>query len=721
MFFKKRRKKKMEYFLENALSVPDTYIIVVKPKDCSLLFQNSYARRKMGKAMPSKNFCKESYAQLFPGICRKCPCLKHNMNADNYSFEIEDEGGRLFKATCNSIKWIDNQNAVIIFMQDIEQKRLTEKKLYSLAYTDQLTGAPNRRKLREDFEAYSDDLRNDRVSGVMALFDLDDFKSINDTYGHNTGDIMLKRLTEHLQEDETYRGHLYRLGGDEFVLLYFNKELRFSKESEYIAHFEGLLKGALMNYTLPNIDLNCTISMGAAFFPYHGATSSELLRKADIALYKAKDLGKNQLFFFQDIYDTAKKLKNLYINIQPVLESKGKTFGYELVDCGSDDKEEEGSVNLKEFNRAIDALGLEELESNTKYFISYSNQLLNRAVLKNLPRDKFIIQIQIPSTIGKRTLLLYKTLRANGYSLAINGLCSSNYSPELIGLADYCKFDTGNISEAMQMKIMMEHPTKKFIASNVNTSFEYDTAKRLGFKLFQGFYFKQPSVTKKTKEIAPLKVNYYKLLKLTSTEDYVNFKEISEIISSDVALSYKLLKLLNSAAVGLGDRISSINMAVTYLGEERLKRWIALLSLRGITSDKPLEIMRMSLIRAQFAELLAPYFTPRRNSKHLFFVGMLSLLHIALDKSMAELLDEMPVADEVRESLLSKNGIYSDMLPFFSNYEYSNWEEINRFAENHGLDSQMISNCYISSVKWYNDLIGNKAGKERYNRAFNIL
>jgi len=200
-----------------------------------------------------------------------------------------------------------------------------------------------------------------------------------------------------------------------------------------------------------------------------------------------------------------------------------------------------------------------------------------------------------------------------------------------------------------------------------------------------------------------MKVNYFRLLKLSSTDDYMDFREISSIISADVALTYKLLRILNSAAVGLRN-VSSISMAVAYLGEENLKKWIAVLALRGITEDKPLELVRLSLIRARFGELLAPHSRIKRNPKEVFMVGLLSLLHIALEMTKEQLLEELPVADDIRDSLLTKTGVYSDLLKFYENYEYANWEEISRFVEENQMDSQIVNDSYILAVKWYNDL-----------------
>jgi len=447
--------------------------------------------------------------------------------------------------------------------------------------------------------------------------------------------------------------------------------------------------------------------MGVSSFPKHGSNLSDLLRKADIALYQAKAAGRNQVVFFEDHYDTAQKFKDMYINIQPVLLGAGKTFGYELVDRGQGSDEDDGTVTLSEFNRTLDALGLHDLENNLHYFISYSKQLLNPTVLRNLPKDKFIVQMSLPNNATRAGMMLdiklYNDLRTNGYKLALTGLDGGSPVTELLSIADYCKFASSDKNYTRQKVLIAKNQRVRFIATNVDTMDDYLTAKETGFHMFQGYYFNQPVEGRKTKEVSPLKVNYFRLMKLSSTSDYMDFKEISTVIASDVALSYKLLRILNSAAVGLRN-VSSISAAVAYMGEESLKKWIAVLALRGIAEDKPLELVRMSLIRARFGELLAPGFRIKRNPQQVFMVGMLSLLHIAMEMTKEQLLEDIPVAEDIRESLLTRMGVYSDLLRFYENYEYANWDAVSQFVSENQLDPSVVSDSYIASVKWYNDL-----------------
>jgi diguanylate cyclase (GGDEF)-like protein len=704
MIFKKAKTTPAE---QSLISISDSYdddLVIVRKDGCGILFMNAAATKRLDPELYSVSSCKRGYSNLFPGLCDKCP-QKADPERDSTAFDIKDKSGKLFSVTRNTVMWLDGKPATAYIMRDVDAERGTKEKMYRLAYFDPLTGLPNRQKLKEDFEAAEKDIVGNRLCGILAIFDLDNFKAINDNYGHNTGDEMLKRITAYLDADNSFKGRIYRLGGDEFVLFYKETPGSFEDQAAFRAYFQELLQKSLLAYTMPNIEDKCTLSMGVAFYPAHGDNLSELLRKADIALYKAKAEGRNKVMLFEDKYDASKKFKDLYINLQPILLKNGNTYGYELADSGEKVPEDDGTYTLTEFNRTLDALGLNEIQDNTRYFISFTKQLFDKSVLKNLPKDKFVIQLEATDMCTPEKLQLYKQLRAFGYLLSLTNVDSGNLNRDLLALTEFVKFAPEGISGSEQARLISANPNKTFIASDVSTFEQFETDQRRGFTLFQGYFFNSQVVLKKEKDIEPLKANYFRLLQLTSTDNYVDFNEISEVISSDVALSYKLLRLLNSASVGLRTRASSILMAVTYLGEENLKKWISVLALRGISNEKPLELVRMSLIRAHFGEILAPSFKPPKDARHVFLTGLLSLLHIALDKTKEALLEEIPVADQIRASLLGNDGPYSELLEFFKDYEYSNWVGISRFSEKNGLSCDVINDAYFKSVKWCNDLI----------------
>jgi len=705
--FKKTDMPSLLNDLGSIFDLDDLEIVVVRDRKCEALVANPRAEARMIAKAGNASECKTGFAKCFPELCERCPYGGKSTQTDKKTFELSDIEGRTYVARIKEITWFDGKPAAIFIFRDVSEDKPVRDRLYNLAYVDQLTSVPNRQKLREDFFAIEESIIEGQLHGVVALFDLDNFKTVNDTYGHNTGDVVLRRLTEHLEEEDVFAGHLYRLGGDEFVLLFVDKTEGEINEDRLRKHYTDILTPALRSYTLPSIEVSCTLSIGVSMFPKHGCRFSELLRKADIALYKAKASGRNKITFFEEQYDSAQKFKDLYINMQPVLSDTGKTFGYELIDRGNNAEGNGQTVSLTDSTRTLDALGLGDINNDSHYFISYSKQLLNPMVLNNLPKDKFIVQVSIPARLTKEALLndikIATDLKKNNYKLALTGLHSGSSATELLAVADYCKFSPLDKNTEKKKEVISANKKVMFIATDVDQRSDFEEAQETGYHLYQGFYFNQPMVGKKTKEINPMKVNYFRLLKLSSTSDYMDFREISSIISADVALSYKLLQILNSAAVGLRN-VSSIANAVAYMGEESLRKWIAVLALRGIAEDQPIELVRMSLIRARFGELLTPHFQIECNPQQVFMFGMLSLLHIALEKTKEQLLEEIHVADDIRDSFLTKTGIYSDLLRFYENYEYANWEAVSAFVDEKNLEASLVSDSYIAATKWYSDL-----------------
>ena len=698
-------RKKTEAYLSvlSGLMDANDNDVFIADKNCKLLLANSMAQGHLAEPAPMS--CNGSYSALFPGLCASCPNNKSKMQDATPDIELADRGGTYYAIRYRPVRWIDGSQCIAIFARNINIERTIQERLYNLAYIDQLTGVANRRKLKEDMDSIEERIAKGEVTGALAIFDLDFFKTINDNYGHNIGDIMLKRLTGRLESDEAFRGHLYRLGGDEFVFLYADRNGRFGSLTECQAYYENLFNDTLHSYTLPNIDAHCTISMGVCFFPWQGQSYSDILRKADIALYKAKGLGRNRICLFDEAYDTARKLKDIYINVQPILDENGKTFAYELADQTVRDEAHDETLDLNDIDRTMEAIGFDDFESSTKYVINYTSQLLNHAVAKHLPSGKFIIGIKLNYEQSVGDLKKYAELCSLGYSLRLTGVNRRNALPELLALAEYCSFDTMETDESFKRSIFSTYKSIRFIATNVGSPAQFENAKKLGYTLFQGFYFKEPIVVKKTKEIDQLKINYLRLLKLTSTEGHVDFHEIASIISTDVALTYKLLRLLNSAAVGLRNPISSISLAVSYLGEVNLKKWIAMLAVRGVADDKPLELIRVSLIRAHFGELLCNHMKPARNAKHVFLTGLLSLLDVALEKSKDEVFNEISVSIEIQSSILTEEGPYSDIIKFFSDYECGRWDEVSLFIYKNNLTDDTVNNAYLAATKWFSDML----------------
>jgi diguanylate cyclase (GGDEF)-like protein/PAS domain S-box-containing protein len=193
-----------------------------------------------------------------------------------------------------SISAVRDENGIInqyaAIFSDITERKKREKKIHELAYFDELTGLANRRLFQDRLEqALANAKRHDHQLAVLFL-DLDLFKRINDTLGHQAGDEALRQVARRLQKASRAGESVARLGGDEFTMLV--------PECDGIEEIEKLAQRIVAQFELPfqiqHNELVLTTSVGISIYPQHGGTISELLKFADAAMYQAKESGRNK-------------------------------------------------------------------------------------------------------------------------------------------------------------------------------------------------------------------------------------------------------------------------------------------------------------------------------------------------------------------------------------------------------------------------------------------
>jgi diguanylate cyclase (GGDEF)-like protein/PAS domain S-box-containing protein len=179
-------------------------------------------------------------------------------------------------------------------VRDITERKSWETRIYNLAYSDSLTGLPNRLLLRDRLEhAVAAAQRNRSLVGVLFL-DLDHFKSINDSFGHHVGDALLREIGERAKSCVREIDTVSRLGGDEFVVVL--PELREGVDAGAVAR--KILAALSQPYRIDSLEIAITPTLGISIFPDDGSDCDTLLRCADTAMYHAKESGKNRFEFF---------------------------------------------------------------------------------------------------------------------------------------------------------------------------------------------------------------------------------------------------------------------------------------------------------------------------------------------------------------------------------------------------------------------------------------
>jgi len=241
----------------------------------------------------------------------------------------------------------------------------------------------------------------------------------------------------------------------------------------------------------------------------------------------------------------------------------------------------------------------------------------------------------------------------------------------------------------------------KLCAGNIDTMEIFEELKETGgYQLYEGEFYRVP-VTRGQNEVAPLKVNYIELLNTVNNNNF-ELTKAADIIGRDTALTISLLKLVNRMAVN--SEITSIRHAAAMLGQKELKKWINAAVTNQLYADKPNEITRLSLLRAKFAENLAPAFEMAGQSSELFLMGLFSVLDLILNKPMEEALRMVKVSKQIEEALINGKGKLAPVLEFVTQYEAANWQEVSRLMILKEIDMEQVYEAYIQSLKWYRDL-----------------
>ncbi|MCM1243961.1 MAG: HDOD domain-containing protein, partial [Roseburia sp.] len=301
-----------------------------------------------------------------------------------------------------------------------------------------------------------------------------------------------------------------------------------------------------------------------------------------------------------------------------------------------------------------------------------------------------------------------KELKQMGYRLAIRKLADESFESyhDVLALMDYILLDNKkNDMQKAKAYFKKSYPKMKLCAVNVESLGEYDALKdEGGFDLFEGGFFRVP-VTQGEAEVAPLKVNYIELLNLVNDSDF-DLSKAADVIGRDTALVISLLGIVNR--LSLNSEITSIRHAAAMLGQRELKKWINTAVTNELCADKPNEITRLSLLRAKFAENLAPIFEMAVFSSELFLMGLFSVLDLILDRPMEEALQMVKVSKHIEDALINHKGELAPVLDFIIHYENASWQEVSRQMVLKNIDMDHVYDAYTKSLQWYRDLFGNK-------------
>jgi EAL and modified HD-GYP domain-containing signal transduction protein len=218
----------------------------------------------------------------------------------------------------------------------------------------------------------------------------------------------------------------------------------------------------------------------------------------------------------------------------------------------------------------------------------------------------------------------------------------------------------------------------------------------LGYSLFQGSFFARPA-TIPYWDIPASKLGCLRILEEILRPD-LDFDALERMIENELALSYKLLRYVQSACFGWQGPVRSLRDALVFLGENQVRNWASVVALAGMASDKPEEVLSDALLRGRFCELLAGPAGVAPRAPELFIAGMFTLLDVILDRPLAEALEGIPIAEDVRAALLGAPGPMRDVLDLVLLYTSGDWDAIRAPASRLRLDPRELPRYFRSAL-----------------------
>jgi EAL and modified HD-GYP domain-containing signal transduction protein len=340
----------------------------------------------------------------------------------------------------------------------------------------------------------------------------------------------------------------------------------------------------------------------------------------------------------------------------------------------------------------------ESLVGTHPVHIKVSRRVLLSGAASTVPPERIVIEVPPEVGCDASVAEAMRSLGRTGHAVVLDNFRYQEDALPLLRAARAVKVDAGSLHHddlAREAELVRGAHDAMLIATGVETQDMLAACRALDFALFQGFFFLEPALSEATDELKPNQLARVRLLAKLQAAD-PDFDELQEIISYDVALSYSLLRFINSAFFALPRKVESVRDAAVLLGTQHIRRWATLAVLADSDDGKPSELMVTALTRARMCELLAPAYG-ERDSDAFFTTGLFSVVDALMDMSMIEVLASLPFSREINEAILNFEGPKGEALRAAIAWERANLSEL---VTPPGVTVGEVGDTYRQAVGW---------------------
>ncbi len=405
--------------------------------------------------------------------------------------------------------------------------------------------------------------------------------------------------------------------------------------------------------------------------------------------------------------------EQLFMGRQPILDLQRHIVGYELLfrsgNCNSAGVTDFSQASFDVISTALSGFGFNELLGRFKGFFNVSRVVLLSDVVCLLPRDQVVIELLETVHIDDIVIARCSELKEHGYTIALDDHVYDASLEELYAVVDIIKIDILAVADTdlPEMITIFRKWPLTLLAEKVETIAQHERCVELGFDLFQGYYFARPIVLER-RHLDISKISVMKLLKRILAD--ADVKEIEEIFKQSPTMTYNLLRLVNSVAFGLREKISSLRHALMLLGQLQLKRWAMLAMFASQDSGGSLNpLLELATQRGRLMELLVLQRPVGNSEKDLhesaFITGILSVLDVLFNAPMEEIIEHLHLNAAISGALLDKEGLLGTLLCLVEKVERVEPEGVMPLLEPLGLDMARLLDAQMESIQWSNSVL----------------
>ncbi len=394
-----------------------------------------------------------------------------------------------------------------------------------------------------------------------------------------------------------------------------------------------------------------------------------------------------------------------FVARQAILDLQGRVHGYELLSREGYETQFSGDVDVAAHTMLDNAVlfGLRRLTGGLPAFVNCTAETLTGDSVRLLPAGMVVLEILETIDPTPEVVDACYGLKAEGFRLALDDFEWRPGIEPLVKLVDYIKVDflAHGPRERRDLLQRIGATRATLLAEKVETEEQFDEARREGFKLVQGYYFCRPKLLENRK--APSnRLSQMEVLRLMH-EDPMDMNKLARAIERDPSLTYRVLRLINSPVYSTQIEVRSVLTALIGIGEDAFRRLATLAIASEMNTGQPVELLRVAFIRARFCELTATL--ARLDQREQYLLGLMSLLPAMLRVSIIELVNSLPLRQEIRRALLGEHVPERAPLCWLEGHEHGNWELCDLTAEKCGVAAEELQRCYEEAMLWTDTML----------------